>query len=149
MWCMHTRVRAQCTCTIVVALVTPLPSPTPPRVTYSLIYHLRSLTAFAFETRRCNADNYETPELPRCNCSNYHRRVPRSVVRSRGWAGNDLSVFGNRTFACRPVSFAVRWPRKLFTPTLIKPRGMWYRFISKRLNKMCNTRGEDDKSTYT
>lgn len=52
-----------------------LPPPSPP---YSLIYHLRSLTAFAFETRLgCNADNYETPELPRRDCSNYHRVRPR------------------------------------------------------------------------
>lgn len=51
--CVHTRVRG--------ARAT-LPRPPVP---YSLIYHLRSLTAFAFETRRCNADNYETPELPR------------------------------------------------------------------------------------
>lgn len=39
-------------------------SPPLSRAAARLIYHLRSLTAFAFKTRRCNADNYETPELP-------------------------------------------------------------------------------------
>lgn len=60
--------------TTVLPLLLPLLPPSPP---YSLIYHLRSLTAFAFETRLgCNADNYETPELPRRDCSNYHRVRP-------------------------------------------------------------------------
>lgn len=92
--------------TTVLPLLLPLLPPSPP---YSLIYHLRSLTAFAFETRLgCNADNYETPELPRRDCSNYHRVRPR-VYGGEGGGGegagghNDLSVFGNRTFAYMPT----------------------------------------------